>query len=385
MDAPVTNFVRAGSLEELKAKGRLVVRGAHRPILVVYDRGRVFAFDNRCPHMGFPLDRGSIDDGILTCHWHHARFDLASGCTFDLWADDVPTCPIEVRDSDVWVKPTFAQPDPEEHWCRRLNDGLTHDLGLVIAKAVHGALAAGVPATKVVRQIVSFGARSRDGWGVGLTILTALANLLPLLSQEETYLALFHGARRVADDCEGQAPRQERAPLASRPDIVTLKRWLRRWTAVRHREAAERTVLTAIASGSTPGELAGLVLAAETDRAFADSGHSLDFLNKAFECLDLIGWEHAAAVLPTIVGQMVAARGAEESTAWRQPADLVALCHKTANELSGLFAAARVGAWSDHAALARMLLCDDPVAIMDALKAAVRAGAVPSDLGRSLA
>jgi nitrite reductase/ring-hydroxylating ferredoxin subunit len=54
------------------------------------------AFDNRCPHMGFPLDRGSVEDGILTCHWHHARFDLASGCTFDLWADDVPICPVEV-------------------------------------------------------------------------------------------------------------------------------------------------------------------------------------------------------------------------------------------------------------------------------------------------
>jgi nitrite reductase/ring-hydroxylating ferredoxin subunit len=37
-------------------------------------------------HMGFPLERGSVADGILTCHWHHARFDLASGCTFDLWA-----------------------------------------------------------------------------------------------------------------------------------------------------------------------------------------------------------------------------------------------------------------------------------------------------------
>jgi len=385
MDAPVTNFVHAGSLEELKAKGRLVVRGAHRPILVVYDRGRVVAFDNRCPHMGFPLDRGSFEDGILTCHWHHARFDLASGCTFDLWADDVPTCPTEVRGSDVWVKPTFGHADPAEHWRQRLHDGLTHDLGLVIAKAVHGELAAGVPPADVVRQIALFGARNRDGWGVGLTILTALANLLPLLPQEEVYLALFHGARRVADDCEGQAPRQERAPLASRPDLATLKRWLRRWTAVRHREAAERTVLTAIASASAPAELAGLLLSAETDRAFADSGHSLDFINKAFECLDLIGWEHAAAVLPTVVGQMVAARGAEESTAWRQPADLVALCQKTAAELPGLFGATRAGAWSDHAALARTLLGDDPLAIMDALKAAVSAGAVPSDLGRSLA
>src|SRR5215510_7219717 len=156
MDPPVTNFVHAGSLEELKAKGRLVVRGAHRPILVVYDRGRVVAFDNRCPHMGFPLDRGSFEDGILTCHWHHARFDLASGCTFDLWADDVPTCPTELRGSEIWVKPTFAQTDPAEHWRRRLNDGLSHDLGVVIAKAVHGELAAGMPPADVVRQIALF-------------------------------------------------------------------------------------------------------------------------------------------------------------------------------------------------------------------------------------
>jgi nitrite reductase/ring-hydroxylating ferredoxin subunit len=386
MNIPVTSFVRAGSLEELKAKGRLVVRGAHRPILVVHDRGRVFALDNRCPHMGFPLDRGSLEDDILTCHWHHARFDLTSGCTFDLWADDAPTCPVEVRDLEVWVKPAFGYADTAAHWRRRLNDGLAHDLGLVIAKAVHGHLATGVPPADVVRQIVLFGARNRDGWGVGLTILTALANLLPVLPEEETYLALFHGARRVAADCDGQAPRHERAPLASRLDLATVNRWLRRWTAVRHREAAERTVLTAIASGAAPAELADLLLTAETDRAFADSGHSLDFINKAFECLDLIGWEHAPAVLPTVVGQMVAARGADESTAWRQPADLIALCQTTATELPVLFAAGRGGErWSDHVALARALLDDDPAAIMDALKAAVRAGAAPSDLGRSLA
>jgi nitrite reductase/ring-hydroxylating ferredoxin subunit len=386
MNIPIASFVRAGSLEELKAKGRLVVRGAHRPILVVHDRGRVFALDNRCPHMGFPLDRGSVEDGILTCHWHHARFDLASGCTFDLWADDVPTCHVEVRGTDVWVKPTFGHADPAEHWRRRLHDGLAHDLGLVVAKAVHGQLASGVPPADVVRQTALYGAHNRDGWGVGLTILTALGNLLPVLPEEETYLALFHGARRVAADCDGQAPRQERAPLASQPDPATLGRWLRRWTAVRHREAAERTVLTAIASGASPGELAALLLAAETDRAFADSGHSFDFINKAFECLDLIGWEHALAVLPTVVGQMVAARGAEESTAWRQPTDLIALCQSTTAELPGLFAAARDEVrWPEPAALARSLLGDEPVAIMDALKAAVRAGAAPRDLGRSLA
>ena len=66
------DLVRAGTVEELQAQGRMVVRGRRCPILVVHDQGRVFAMDNRCPHLGFPLHRGSIADGILTCHWFRA-------------------------------------------------------------------------------------------------------------------------------------------------------------------------------------------------------------------------------------------------------------------------------------------------------------------------
>ncbi|MBV8626461.1 MAG: Rieske (2Fe-2S) protein, partial [Paraburkholderia sp.] len=243
-----------------------------------------------------------------------------------------------------------------------------------------------VPVADIVRQVALFGAQNRDGWGVGLTILTALANLLPMLPEDDVYLALFQGARRVAADCEGEAPRRERAPLGSRPEPAALKRWLRLWTNVRHREAAERTLLTAIAAGVSPAVLADALLSAGTERAFADTGHSLDFINKTFECLDVIGWEHASALLPTIVAQMVAARGAEESTAWRQPIDLVALCNETASQMPQLFAAGRgLQGWSNHAALAWELLGDDPATIIDALKTAIRAGAAPADLGQSLA
>jgi nitrite reductase/ring-hydroxylating ferredoxin subunit len=386
MHAPNSEFVLVGSLEELMAKGRRVVQGGHRPILVIYDRGRVFALDNRCPHMGFPLERGTVEDGILTCHWHHARFDLESGCTFDLWADDVPGCAVEVCNGDVWVATSFGHCDPAAYWHQRLADGLAHYLGLVIAKAVYGQLAANVPAADIVQQVALFGAQNRDGWGAGLTILTALANLLPVLPEDDAYLALFHGARRVAADCEGEAPRRERAPLGSRPEAAVLKRWLRLWTNVRHREAAERTLLTTIAAGLSPAVLADALLSAGTERAFADTGHSLDFINKAFECLDLIGWEHASALLPTIAAQMVAARGAEESTAWRQPIDLVALCDESASQMLQLFAAGRsMQRWSNHAVLARELLGDDPAKIIDALKAAISAGAAPADLGQSLA
>jgi nitrite reductase/ring-hydroxylating ferredoxin subunit len=378
-------FLRAGTLDELKRNGRLIVRGSHRPILVIADRDRIFALDNRCPHMGFPLDRGSVEDGILTCHWHHARFDLASGCTFDLWADDVPTCPVELRGAEIWVKAEFGRAEAAGYWRQRLEDGMAHNIGLVIAKAVQGQRAAGVPALDILRLAALFGVRNRAGWGGGMTILTALGNLLPGLPEEEAYLALFHGVRRVAADCVGAAPARPGAALESAPDSSTLKRWLRRWATVRHREAARRTLLTAIATPARPAALADLLFSAETDRVFADVGHSFDFINKAFECLDLIGWQYADEVLPSIIDQMVAARGADEQTEWRQPADLVALCGRAAAALPAAFAAGRArGPWSAHAELAERLLGDDPDAIVAALEAAAAQGAALADLGRAL-
>jgi hypothetical protein len=128
----------------------------------------------------------------------------------------VPTCPVEIRaGGEIWVKPVFGYADTAGHWHQRLEDGLAHNLSLVIAKAVHGQLAACQSPSEVIKQAALFGIRNRDGWDTGLTILTALGQLLRFLSEEETHLSLFHGVRRVAADCDGATPRRERAPLAA--------------------------------------------------------------------------------------------------------------------------------------------------------------------------
>jgi len=382
-------FIRVCPLEELQGKCIEQVAGPHGPLVVVHDNGRVFALDNRCPHLGFPLHRGSVENGILTCHWHHARFDLATGCTFDLWADDVPTAPVEIRDGVVWVAARAGYADGAAHWHNRLREGLEQNIPLILAKAVLGLGADGVPEVEVVRAAALFAAGARDDWAGGLTVLAALANLLPALQEEERYLALYQGLRWVAADCAGSSQRRARQPLAADPErrLATLGRWLREWTRVRHRDGAERTLLTVISVGTAPGEVARLMLEAVSDRYFADGGHALDFINKAFELLDQIGWKNAAAVLPTLVGPLVQARGAEESDAWRHPVDLIPLCETAFEELPALLGAgkARHGTWAKHAALADALLGDEPAPIVDALKSALRDGARGVDLGRSLA
>jgi nitrite reductase/ring-hydroxylating ferredoxin subunit len=380
-------WVHAGNFEDLKSRRMTVVQGPCGPLLVICEGSRCFAVDNRCPHLGFPLHRGSVADGILTCHWHHARFDVASGGGFDLWADDLPTAEVQVRGGEVWVAAEPRYADGEAHWKNRLLAGLEHNLSLVIAKAILGLRMQGIAAHELVREAALFGARHRETWGSGLTVLAALANLIPNLPDDATYLALYKGIRNLAEDCEGQPARHARQPLDKPLPSQTIGRWLRHWTAVRHPDAAERTLLTAIHGGSAPAELAEIMLVAATDRVYADGGHCLDFINKAFELIEHIGWQHASTILPTTTGLLTSARGAEESNAWRHPVDLIALCADAAKEAPAAIAAGldRRGTWKGTPALVDTLLGDNAHDAMHALIAAVREGAALSELGGALA
>src|SRR5207253_6038585 len=88
--------IDAGSLDDLRKTGRLVTKLGSQPVCVLWDGEAAYAVDDRCPHLGFPLHRGTVEQGMVTCHWHHARFDLVSGCTLDPFADDVRAYPVTV-------------------------------------------------------------------------------------------------------------------------------------------------------------------------------------------------------------------------------------------------------------------------------------------------
>src|SRR5712672_2272858 len=88
----IDQAVRAGTLEELRRDGRLLTKVGTVPVVVFWHDDAPYAIEDRCPHLGFPLHQGTVEAGLVTCHWHHARFDLVSGCTLDMWADDARGC-----------------------------------------------------------------------------------------------------------------------------------------------------------------------------------------------------------------------------------------------------------------------------------------------------
>lgn len=370
-------LVMAASLADVRKTGCLTVHlNGHTLVLFAYG-DRVYAVDNRCPHMGFPLDKGTVRDGILTCHWHHARFDLASGGTFDQWADDVRAFSTGIRDGAVWVDLT-PRVDPLEHQRKRLQDGLERNISLVSAKAVISLLEGGVDPAEPFHMGLEFGARYRqEGWGQGLTIHTCMMNILPYLTPEDCPRALYHGLSSVANNTEGSPPRFLIHPLPTETtNLATLKRWFRQFVEVRDAEGAERCIVSAVRAGADDREMADMLFTAATDHRYLTIGHVLDFTNKTFEALDVVGWAYAELVLTSLVNAYAGADRMEESSQWRTPIDLVELLEAAFEELPAIVQAgkARREAWLDDQGLVPVLLSDDPKAIVDALLDALSKG-----------
>ena len=388
MATQIAQQIQAGNVEELKNGGCKVITGGGHAIAVIYHDEQVYAVDNRCPHMGFPLDRGSVKDGILTCHWHNARFDLASGGTFNPFADDVRSFPVTIKDGQVWVDPQPVQRDEEAHWVGRLRDGLEHNIRLVTAKSVLGLHAAGAEYRAPLSVGAEFGTTyTAAGWGPAMTMLTAAANMLPHLADEDRSVALYQGLLHVSRECAGRPPRFVVDPLPTgetRPEVF--KQWFRSFIDVRDEDAAERCLRTAIELGIPPADIADMIFAAATDHIYLDAGHTLDFANKAFELLDHIGWEHASQTLTSLMHGMARARRSQELSAWRHPIDLASLLWQTREELPALLEDGRqVTSWHNADALAREMLGDNPADIVDAIKEAVRSGARADQLGAVVA
>ncbi len=375
---------RVASYGELEKAGQLTVQAGEQPLALVLHEGQVFAIDNRCPHMGFPLDRGTVRDGILTCHWHHARFDLASGGTFDLWADDVPAFPVDLREGEVWVN-TRQNGSHQARQCERLEVGLERNLSLVIAKAVLLQEAQDDPAGPF-RAGLAFGTRNRlDGWGQGLTILTCMQNMLPQLESDQRPRALYQGLSALANEVSGEPPRFAIRPLpGAGRDIETLKVWLRQFVEVRDEQGAERCVISALEAGATRQQMADMLFAAVTDHRYIDVGHPADFTNKAFEALDHVGDEYAAPALTCLVRGFAQATRMEEDNAWRYPIDLVELLEAAFERLPEALAAGQGKTWTGRIALAALILEDDPAATLEAMLKALRDGATMVELASTV-
>ena len=378
----------AADFQELEGKP-FHVNGTHLAVFKFSDK--FYAVDNRCPHMGYPMSKGSIRDGVLICHWHHWEFDLKSGACFLSSGDDLKAFPVELRE-DGYLYVGLAKGEREaakrrviERGKRALERGLKDRSTFFIAKAVTALRDAGAASNEIIQQGLHYGAhKSSDGWSSGVAILTLAANLWDDVDPKDHNLFLVHGLSQISRRTTGSA-RPYRAPfpqVQEDHDLETLKRWFRYFVNKRHRGASERILLTLNDRGYDKSVIADFIFTAATDYYFTGDGHALDFANKMFEALDYIGWEGAHEILRPIVVDLVSRTRHEETSRW---ADAVPVLRPVFKRLESM--------WEDNQAneskldiseFAQVLLADEFEPTVAIVEEKIRAGVDLTDICRAM-
>ncbi len=379
-------WVRVCRLEDLASKGKMAVKAGGRSIALFYVDGRVYAIDNRCPHMGYPLVKGSVKGCILTCDWHHARFDLETGGALDLWADDAQVYRVNVKDG--WVYVDLDTPQRGCHYyLRRVREALDHSITLVAAKSVLGAFSK-CSGSKEIYKVVADWVDGRDyTWGGGATYIAAVANLeaMGILDPRSHALGLVRGLEVLSEEASERPPRPFMAPLGlvARERLKDLKALLRETLETRDPSAAERVLYTVSTLTESLEAVARVFMETATDHYLAD-GHVVDFANKAFEFMRLVGLRHG--IIRGLARMLATARRYEEESAWRTPIDLVAVAEREFQRLPEAFeAGVEGGLHVGPEKVTEIVLGSDPEAIARGLTSLLLKGYHPLSIARGVA
>ncbi|MGC8486866.1 MAG: Rieske 2Fe-2S domain-containing protein [Clostridia bacterium] len=363
---------------DLKDGGHRVVTIDRTPLMLLRTGDRIAAMDSRCPHMGYPLTKGTVEEGILRCHWHHWRFDVESGGCFTAGGDDVPTYDVEVdADGNIFVSAAprgSTAASKTQHAWTRLEEGIRENRSFLRARSLVSLAGEGIPHAEVAAHATRIALLySRAGVSSGLVVLAAVLNVLEetRLTPEEQVLGLSHALRHIAADISARTPKRPELRLPDPlPERQRLKEWFLEFLEERETAGSERCLRTLLyEEGTVPEALSWLVVAA-TRHVFLSTGHVIDFLNKARELTDHLS-DDPATVTEVLVGMLRPIADGfrhEEDLDWQ--------------DLLGFLEEAEAPPADAPELTVNVLLGDDPAAIARALAGAFHTGTPVAELAR---
>jgi nitrite reductase/ring-hydroxylating ferredoxin subunit len=307
-EAGVSNWVRAAAVDDIRDGGARSFAYLDKRIALFRTPGGVFASDNRCPHQGYALVRGDVRDGVLTCAWHNWKFELGTGaCRYG--GENIRTYPVQIRDGQVFID--VADPPAEiirPDLFRSLTAAMDDlDIGRV-ARDTMRLQRIGTPLADVVREGVRYAApRAEYGWDHSLATLADCLRMSQFFTESLRALPVIQGLSVAAENQVRRPPRHRPEPIDPVARYGSIPDALNAYPVLVDQERAddaEALFRGLIAAGVSPSVLRHTLLTAVTDH-FLAYGHSMIFVQKAFELLDQIGWQEADAVLSPLVPEMV--------------------------------------------------------------------------------
>jgi nitrite reductase/ring-hydroxylating ferredoxin subunit len=291
-------------IDDLPIGGMRLVHVDGRRICLVRTSSGVHALDNTCPHEGYGLTQGSIDGELLTCAWHNWKFRVGDGACVQ-GEEDVRPHPVTVG-PDGWITVDLYEPDPAEARAKllvSLRRGIEHDYIGQVSRDVIRLLQASANPGELVWEAVAYGApRAEFGWGHSVAVAADCLSVVDQYEGDQRALPIVQAIAGIAETERGRPVRSLPAPVSRLPaDGATA---FRRAMESEDVEGSQALVLAGIDAGLGANELRRWFTGAVSDHHLS-YGHGAIYSQKAFQLLDVLGWDRAPTVLPHLVPTLV--------------------------------------------------------------------------------
>lgn len=313
MQHQTQNWVKVAELSEVpEGKPKAVQMGEGRSIALFNVNGRIYATDNQCPHMGYPLTRGTVRNGVLTCDWHHRSFDLEGGGCFHVECDDLCTFPVDVRGSEIWIEPGDLTYRRAEEHKQLLQEGLLSEDRWTMSKAISLLLKGGVPEEEVMGTILAHVSRhiASSHGAEGGSDVSLLINGLKV---GRRYIGADRLIAVTTAACSAAGPASERLDVVPLPEPVAwekISRWVRNFSYEGQSGRIERCLFTAYHKGDAD-KLCPLLFECAVEPHFIDLPHIPLYVSYLSAVIDEFGWEHASELFFYLGAQLVGHRPEE--------------------------------------------------------------------------
>jgi nitrite reductase/ring-hydroxylating ferredoxin subunit len=316
------------TVQDLKTKGRKVIRRNGKQILLIASGDGIFAVANRCPHEGYPLSEGTEGPScILTCNWHNWKFDLKTGAAL-VGRDPVRTYAVELRDGEIFLD--LTEPPAEAMKSRALKglDAALADNDIPrMAREVARLQHAGFEARDALRHAIvhlntrfEYGMTHAHGAAADWLALSDIAK-----TPEARLAALLEPIAHLAWDTEGAGDFPYADGIADWNAEIFL-------AAMEYED--EKTATAQVRGAIAKGwhDTLRPVLADSALAHYADFGHSAIYAHKAPELIARLGGEMAEPVLLALVRQQISATREERLPEFRGYAKALAKWDGKGNE-----------------------------------------------------
>jgi nitrite reductase/ring-hydroxylating ferredoxin subunit len=320
-----SQWIHLAALGDVPAgEAKAVKVGDVRSIALFNVDGRIHATDNQCPHMGYPLTRGAVREGILTCDWHGRSFDLEGGGCFNYECDDLQTFPVEIRQNEIWVKIGDTHYRRKDEHLRLLWEGLLSQDRWTISKAIALLLKGNVPEEEIVEMILRHLGRriasSEDAEGG--SDLSRLINGLKVGRRYEHADRLIVLATAA---CSVAGKSAERLEVVSLPGSVawdSIDRWTRMFSHDGQAGRIERCLFTAYHL-NYQDRILPLLYQCAVEPLFLGIADNLLSIGYLAESVETFGWQRSSEIVFNLGAKMIGRRRGEPERFRRDAVELM--------------------------------------------------------------